>query len=43
MTDTCLLRIANSAENCTPGHDCAECEHYEPDDGQDLKHPEVEK
>jgi len=27
--DTCLFRTENSAENCTPGHDCAECPHYE--------------
>ena len=26
---TCLVRTENSAENCAPGHDCAECEHYE--------------
>lgn len=27
--DTCLLRTEGSGENCPPGHDCAECEHYE--------------
>ena len=29
--DSCLVRTENSAENCPPGHDCAECEHYEQD------------
>ena len=29
MTDTCPLRTAGSAEDCAPGHDCAECEHGE--------------
>ena len=29
VKDTCLARTENSAENCPPGHDCAECEHYE--------------
>ena len=26
--DTCSHRTEGSAENCPPGHDCAECEHY---------------
>lgn len=26
--DTCLMRTESSAENCPPGHDCAECDHH---------------
>ena len=33
--DTCLLRTENSGENCPPGHDCAECEHYEREEAGD--------
>ena len=29
MSDICPLITENSAEDCAPGHDCAECEHEE--------------
>lgn len=34
--DNCSLRTEGSGENCPPGHDCAECEHYEMPDAETL-------